>query len=133
MEAKERAGRGAVRECRVGGSRALKSFPVLSLECRTRYSQWTLKRSTGTRGSRGIHYSRHKISHSGLQHIIIQMSPAQWRGNMQADFSLWRFLLPLKPCNYSRQVEHLGWGESTAFLPSRGRDLPTASIHFIFN
>lgn len=35
------------------GSGALKSFPVLSLECRTRYSQWTLKRSTGTRGSRG--------------------------------------------------------------------------------
>lgn len=59
------------------GSRALKSFPVLSLECRTRYSQWTLKRSTGTVGSRGIHYSRHKISYSGLQHIIIQMSPAQ--------------------------------------------------------
>lgn len=58
------------------GSGALKSFPVLSLECRTRYSQRTLKRSTGTVGSRGIHYSRHKISYSGLQHIIIQMSPA---------------------------------------------------------
>lgn len=59
------------------GSGALKSFSVLSLECRTRYSQWTLKRSTGTAGSRGIHYSRHKIFYSGLQHIIIQMSRAQ--------------------------------------------------------
>lgn len=117
------------------GSGALKSFSVLSLECRTRYSQWTLKRSTGTGGSRGIHYSRHKIFYSGLQHIIIQMSRAQQRENMQADFCVVFFPSSLKPCNYSRQVEHLGCGGVSPlyFYLLRERDLPTASMYFIFN